>query len=799
MLCPSRNSAQLSLVYPIKMKHIAIYIVFSLLASFTYAQEYYKVKGIILDENKRPVEYATIHIKNRNKLLQSDMNGNFFLTAYSGENLEIKVEAFGYVPQEKQVKAHKNMQLTFHLVPEVISLGEVVIQGNNERSVKMKSSQNIVQINKNYIEENFSGSLMQTLQKVPGVKAMNIGSGQSKPVIRGLGFNRMLVMENGIKHEGQQWGEEHGLEIDQFAVEDVEIIKGPGSLLYGSDAIGGVISLKNSRLPEKLMEGSVNFFVQSNNKSVGLSVRLAGRKNKFFYKAYATLIDYADYKVPTDSIQYYSYYIKLKDRRLRNTAGNEKNVSFAGGYISDKFQSIFRISDVSAKSGFFADAHGLEVRLSEIDYDKSSRDIDLPYHSVNHIKVLNNSIWQTGKIRWEGNFSYQSNIRKEFAEPVSHGYMPVPSETLERKFNKNTYSANIGMKLLLDEKHHINAGMNVEYQHNRRSGWGFIIPDFESSFLGGYVLDRYHISDRFILSGGIRFDWIKTHIHSYRDWYKTPVEGTDSVYKERSTQLNRSFHSFTWSAGVNYNTKTWNLKANIGKSFRAPIPKELGSDGVNYHIFRYEKGNPDLMPEESYQLDLGINWHNDLLDIQIDPYLNYFPNYIYMNPTADYYEGLQMYYYTQSKVIRCGFEGELNFRISRKFETDLKGEYLYAEQLSGDKKGYTLPFSPPWSSSINIKYMPYTSWSGTDGFVSATYTIVGNQNEIVPPENKTKGYQRLDVSAGRTFVWVNRQLKINLKVQNLLNTKYYDHTSYYRLIDVPEPGRNISLMVKLDF
>ena len=120
MLCPSKNSAQLSLVYLIKMKQIAIYIVFSLLASFTYAQEYYKVKGIILDENKRPVEYATIHIKNRNKLLQSDMNGNFFLTAYSGENLEIKVEAFGYVPQEKQVKAHQNMQLTFHLVPEVI-------------------------------------------------------------------------------------------------------------------------------------------------------------------------------------------------------------------------------------------------------------------------------------------------------------------------------------------------------------------------------------------------------------------------------------------------------------------------------------------------------------------------------------------------------------------------------------------------------------------------------------------------------------------------------------------------------
>ncbi|MFV0418930.1 MAG: TonB-dependent receptor [Dysgonomonas sp.] len=778
------------------MKIIYILLGVLLFSNQLYAQ--FSIKGKVESSNGLPIEQASIYLSNKGISVQSNKDG-YFSIPVSAETVTILINAIGYIRGSWQIEVTEDINRKFILQKDTINLKEVIVHGNDQRAVQMKSSQNTIQINQSYIEENFSGSLMQSLENIPGVKAMSIGSGQSKPIIRGLGFNRMVVAENGIKHEGQQWGEDHGLEIDQFMTDNIEIIKGPGSLLYGSDAIGGVISLRNNYIPIKQSEGKLNFFARSNNESLGISGQFAGRKNNFFYKANITLIDYADYKVPTDSIQYYSYYIKLKDKRLRNTAGKEQNMGLTIGYIKDDFQSSFTASNVYAKSGFFADAHGLEVRLSDIDYDKSSRDIDLPYHSVNHFKLVNNSAWQVGSIRLNGNFAFQNNLRKEFAEPVSHGYMPIPPNTLERKFNKNTFTANLALQVLLADRHNISAGINGEYQDNKRQGWGFIIPDFHTTSLGGYIYDRYHISENLIVSAGMRFDWIDTHIDSYHDWYKTPTENGDSIYKERATNIERAFSSLTWSAGINYSAGQWNLKANIGKSFRAPIAKELGSDGVNYHIFRYEKGEAGLSPEESYQFDAGINWDNGLVNIQISPFFNYFPNYIYLNPTSEYYEGLQMYYYTQSKVVRYGTETEVTYNLSEKIKLNLSGEYLYAKQLSGDKKNYTLPFSPPWSATIGTRYMPKTKWAGTDGFISINYKIVGDQDEIVPPEKKTKGHQTLNMSAGRTCSWKGHTLRFNLQGQNLLNKRYYDHTSYYRLIDVPEPGRNFSLMIGLDF
>ena len=212
----------------------------------------------------------------------------------------------------------------------IVSLDDVTITGLSKRDYLMRSSQTSVQVNRDFLENNFAGSLMQTLEGVPGVKAMSIGSGQSKPTIRGLGFNRLAVTEDGIKHEGQQWGDDHGLEIDQFAIDHVEVIKGPAALLYGSDAIGGVLSLYTNHIPLKPFEGAVQVFGRTNNEQMGLSAKIGGRIGRFFYRANTTLIDYADYKIPADSIQYYSYYIKLHKQRLRNTAGTERDGSITG-------------------------------------------------------------------------------------------------------------------------------------------------------------------------------------------------------------------------------------------------------------------------------------------------------------------------------------------------------------------------------------------------------------------------------------------------------------------------------------
>lgn len=763
------------------------------------AQPSFKISGFIMNEDRVPIEAATVSVVEENKSVQSDRNGGFEITLSKFGIITIHIDALGYFPISMQLSVENNIHRDFILKKNDIELAEITVRGDNKRNIQMKSAQNLVKVDKSYIEDNFSGSLMQSLEKIPGVRAMTIGSGQSKPAIRGLGFNRMMVTQNGIKHEGQQWGEDHGLEMDQFSIDDIEILKGPGSLLYGGDAIGGVISLRNNYIPSAKTEGNINLYGRSNNESLGFSGQIAGRKNKFYYKVNATYVDYGDYKVPTDSIQYYSYYIKLKNRRLRNTAGKDQNAGITLGYIDQKFQTNFFVSDVYSKNGFFADAHGLEVRMSDIDYDKSSRDIDLPYHSVNHFKIINNSRLQIGSANLEGDFAYQNNLRKELSEPVSHGYMPIPPDALERKFNKNTYTSNISVKQLITDKHSLQVGINIEHQNNTRGGWGFIIPNFQATNVGVFLYDRYFLSEDLIISSGIRMDWMKIHIDSYQDWYKTPVENGDWVYKERATNLKRNFNSFTWSAGINYSKDNWMLKTNVGKSFRAPTPKELGSDGVNYHIFRYEKGDKTLSAEESYQIDIGIGWKNNFLDIQLEPYINYFPNYIYLNPTSGYYEGLQMYYYTQAKVIRYGFEAILEYKLTREISLGMQGEYLYAEQLSGDKKGYTLPFSPPWSANVTVTYHPQNKIFGSSGDIQFEYKIVSPQNRIVPPEEKTKGYQLLNLSFGRSWQINRNKMKLRMQGQNILNKRYYDHTSYYRLIDVPEPGRNISIMAGFSF
>ena len=681
---------------------------------------------------------------------------------------------------------------------EDVSLKEVTVtEKRTAKDAQMASALNVSWASQQFIRENFSGSLMQTLSRLPGVQAMSIGSGESKPVIRGLGFNRVLVAENGIKHEGQQWGDDHGLEVDQFAVEQAEVIKGPAALVYGSDAIGGVINLRSNTIPVVPFSGSVLLFARSNNESIGSSVRLAGRRGKFWYKANATWVDYADYRVPADSIEYYSYYIRLKKQRLRNTAGREMDGSLMLGYAGEGWRTSLRITDVDTRAGFFANAHGLEVRLSDIDYDRSRRDIDLPYHRVNHLALASHTSrsWMGGML--EADLAYQNNRQREFSEPVSHGYMPIPPGTLERSFDKHTLTAHLRARHE-SGKHQLQGGISLEHQRNRRGGWGFILPRFEQTAFGGFALDRWAISDQFALTAGIRYDYGNVRIHSYHDWYQTPVDG-DSAYVGRSASLWRDFNSLTWSVGVNRMLGDWMLKLNVGKSFRMPIAKELGTDGVNYNLFRYEKGNTSLKPEESYQVDAGIVYEKGVLSVQLTPYLNYFPNYIYLNPTPQYKEGLQLYYYTQAKVLRWGFEASVSWKILPCLRLDADGEYLYARQLSGEKKGYGLPFSTPWSARAELRYLLPAQDPAKSGFVALEWQVVGTQDRIVPPEEKTKGHQLLNASIGKKFKIGGNQLELTLRGENLLGKRYYDHTSYYRLIGVPEPGRNFSAMVSWMF
>ena len=696
------------------------------------------------------------------------------------------------------VRAEAEADSVARLMKNGVVLREVVVDADRSgKEAQMRSALNTVSVAQDYIKENFGGSLMQTLSRLPGVKSMSVGSGESKPIIRRMGFNRVVVAENGIKHVGQEWGDDHGLEVDQHGFDRVEVLKGPASLVYGSDAIGGAINLRSDVVPQSF-GGSADVFARSNNGLLGTALRMEGRSGQFWWKANATATDYADYRVPADSIQYYSYYIKLHDQRLRNTAGRELDGSATIGYDGARLKGWLRFSDVNTRSGYFANAHGLEVLMSGIDYDSSARDIDLPFHSVNHLMLTAHGSWQWSGGQVEATLAWQHNRQREKSEPISHGYMPVPPDDLERSFGKSTATASIGFRQAIG-RHTIHAGASFERQANRRGGWGFILPDFEQTVFGAYAYDRFSPCEGLVFSAGARYDHGSVAIHSYRDWYKTPTAGGDSAYIERSADMSRAFNSVTWSAGVDWHTGDFVLKANVGKSFRMPIAKELGMDGINYNIFRYEKGNASLDPEESYQIDAGAYFEHGPLSVSATPYVNFFPNYIYLNPTADYREGLQLYYYTQSRVLRWGFEASASIKLLPVLTFTAEGEYVHARQLSGIKKGYTLPFSTPWSARGELRYDFPVRQRSHGGFAAIEVQAVGTQNDVVPPEEPTKGHCLLNAAVGKTVGLLGNNLRLTLRCDNIAGTRYYDHTSYYRLIGVPEPGRNFSLMASYEF
>ncbi|MGV3547384.1 MAG: TonB-dependent receptor domain-containing protein, partial [Pedobacter sp.] len=395
---------------------------------------------------------------------------------------------------------------------------------------------------------------------------------------------------------------------------------------------------------------------------------------------------------------------------------------------------------------------------------------------------------------------------------TAHGYMPsvYPAEmtipiNLERVYDKYIYSTNVKRSFSI-HKHQLQVGFNGDFQNNNISGWSFLIPAFQQFNTGLFVYDKYIVNNDFILHGAVRYDYGSYQFERYDDWFRSDEEINGSIvrnYLTRAQDFSRTFNSFVWSVGANYNPGKLNIKANVGKSFRMPIAKELAANGVSYHYFSYEIGDNSLNPEVAYQADLGITWTEKRWSIGINPFYNYFSNYIYLNPTAHhdrfYGAGNQIFEYRQSSVMRYGAELKATYQWLPTLSSEFLGEYVYSEQLSGDKKGFTLPFSPAPSALVNLTWSPKISNSISNTYFSVDYRLTGRQDNIVPPEKKTPGYQVVNLQMGGSLKFNKHMVDVSLQVQNLLDAKYLNHTSFYRLIELPEASRNVVLSLKIPF
>lgn len=736
----------------------------------------------------------------------TDKQGDFSFSSLPGGAHKLLITHVEYKPLLLKVELRSDTTLpVISLEESIYELKELVVSESRQEKARKDHALNVAVVNQDFIRKNLGASLMQTLEKIPGVNAMAIGSGQSKPQIRGLGFNQVVVVDGGIKHEGQQWGADHGLEIDQFAAGSVEILKGAASYLYGSDAIGGIIRV-NPPLPPAIhsMNLSLNSSYMSNSNAFGNSLNFNARKHAWYIDARTTFRDYGDYRVPTELIYVYDYDVHLPGGYIRNSAGRERNFHLTTGRVTERYQTRLHFSNVFAKSGFFANAHGLEPRrVNTALHDASHRDIQLPGQQVNHFKVISNTVYHSGGHELSFDAAFQQNLRKERSPYVSHGFMPpvfpdpFPYDyELERMYDKQVLSGNLRDKVIL-QKHELSFGSNYEFQQNEIGGWGFLIPAYTQHQAGLFAYDKWNVRPKTLLHAALRYDVGYIRIGKYTDWFPS---GETGEYLIRAAATSRSFTNVNWAVGARHIIGKTELKFNLGTSFRMPLAKELAANGVNYHYFRYEKGNSKLSPEKSYQLDLGIFRKTEKLELEFTPFYNYFPNYIYLNPSArhDYLYGAgnQVFEYQQSRVMRYGAEALLRYHMTRWWTAELSGDYIYNRQLSGSKAGFNLPFSPPPSGSASLSWHPQVL---KESFVSFNIRHALKQGRIVPPEKITPAYTLLGVAAGTEFHTGSQKWELSLQIHNLLNTRYLNHTSFYRLIALPETGRNITLHVRIPF
>lgn len=674
-----------------------------------------------------------------------------------------------------------------------LQISEVEIQDKRELHENQENPLSIINVNAAYLEKFNGNSLIGSLERIPGVSMINLGTNIAKPVIRGLSFNRVIVNAGGVRQEGQQWGADHGLEIDQYSIENVEIVKGAASLQYGSDGMGGVLNILQYKIPkDSSLAAKIVAIHKTNNDLWGLNGTASGRKGNKFFRISITRQDFADYRVPASEFTYNSFVLPIYDKRLKNTAGNETGASLTLGVKTLKGHTQITLSNYYTRFGMFAGALGIP-RAYNLLNDGNSRDISLPSQRVNHFKIASNTVLKLSNKHFiENDAGYQYNDREECSNPMAHGH--IANSNVSIGLDLHTVSNQLRMKSDINSRWHFTHGLFTQFQSNKRSGFDHLLPNFQAISTGLFSFHQYHLNDGLVASGGLRFDYSQTKIQSY-----TQPSSLFEKSELRNSAIERSFNNFSGALGLAWKAnEKWLLKTNIGKTFKMPTAPELSANGVHHGTFRHEVGNPSLVPEHGYQLDAGLEYFSSKFSFKASPFFNYYKNFIYLSPSATFsslLDGGQLYKYTQTDVVYSGFEAETEINIVKHFILNLNAEYVYNINLS-NKMG--LPFTPP----ATFYAMPELVLIQKKRLkkLSLLFTVQHSTAQFRTDRNElpTNGFTLFHASIQSSIHIWNQKLSISFQANNMADTKYMSHLSRYRILNLPEQGRNFVVILKVD-
>ena len=662
-------------------------------------------------------------------------------------------------------------------------LSEITVQGVTGVQRLRDAALSFTVISPKELLRSFAPNIVDMISHQPGLAQISTGAGISKPVIRGLGYNRVVVVEQGIRQEGQQWGDEHGLEVDAEGIHSVEILKGPASLMYGSDAIAGVMILHpENPLMDETMQAKVSAGYQSNNGLYDYTASFAGNVHRYLWNWHYSSKAAHCYKNSLDGYVPGSWY-------------RESDVQGMLGINRGWGHSWLRFSNVNFTPGISEGERDEETGELEWEDGNSAHSYSrqTPFQRVVHTKVVSDNACSIGDGTLKTILGYQQNYRREFEDSFVDPELALRLHTIN-------YDARYQYSSPTDW--HFAAGVGGMWQQNINSGEEYLIPDFRLFDIGVFLTTRKQF-DRWHLSGGLRFD--------DRSLSTDLLEEDEEVRFQRITP---NFMGLTGSLGAvyNLNPKT-NIRLNVARGFRSPSVNELSSNGVHEGSVQYELGNASLNPEYSFQTDLGFDYTSRYISLQASLFLNRINDYIFLSRLANVLtEGYATYQYRQGDARLMGGEFSLDVHPFEALHIENNFSYVHAIQLDQPAESHYLPMipAPRWNFHARYSFPDFFHKRCRRSYVSAGFEYNFRQDHFYAlddTETATPGYCLFDLSLGTDLHFFRENcIMLTLSCQNLFDKVYQPHLSRLKYTDVnpltgrqgvSAMGRNICLKVSI--
>jgi iron complex outermembrane receptor protein len=731
-----------------------------MICSIHIVQAQHKIYGRITDTDQKPLEGAFIFLPDNNKGTLSKNDGSYELNNLPAGKIKIQFSYVGYANKIESVNlTGETLELNVILEKTVTETEAIVISGGSS-STQHENSVKIDVLPFDYKEIRSTPNVSEILIQLPGISMISKGSGVSKPVIRGLSMNDILVLNNGVRFENYQYSSHHPLGIDEFGIDDIEVIKGPASLLYGSDAIGGVVNfIKEKPAPVNTICGDYNLQLFSNTLGITNNAGVKGSSKNFFGSIRVGQKSNADF------LQGGGHYAP-------NTRFNEYTVKTSSGYTG-KTGSFKLFYDFSDQKMGLAEEEAINL------IKERGRAMAVFYQEYKtHLLTSQNKLYW-GKIKIDLMAAYQNTELTHFAEANVY--------ELQMRLATLNYEAKVSLPSDKNSEYILGIQGLRQTNTNVHERETILLPDALTANYSAFGLIQHRFLKKITIQAGLRYD--------YKTISTDPVGIPDSA--DFRAALNRDYNSLSGSLGASWNVNDNLLfRVNGAKAFRTPNLAELTSNGP--HETRYEVGNSQLRPENSLELDFSMHYHTKNFIVDLAGFYNSIDHYIFISPTSDTSaSGLGIYRYLQSNSSLYGGETELHFHPAL-------AEWLHLETnfslvIGKRSDGANLPFIPAPRIRGEIRAEKGRLLYLRKPFVAVKTTSVFRQNHPAPDESPTAGYTLADLVVGGNIRIQHQQLFFSISLNNIFDTKYTDHLSTLKEVNLLDPGRNIALSLHIPF